>query len=161
VVSALGWKLLAAEGPKSNDPPLADPANAKAVALGRAFMPLTTPVTVDAGVISVAVTVSANHGQTLEYELIQLIAAIIVAFGVAISILLTYRYAHRVAKKIGQRGMTVVVRLSAFIMLCIGVGIIWSGIKSLPGEIGIPHLASPSTRGSDCPDQGKSPPATG
>ena len=31
----------------------------------------------------------------------------------------------------------VLVRLSDFIMLCIGVGISWHGIKSLLGEIGI------------------------
>ena len=35
-------------------------------------------------------------------------------------------------------GMMVVVRLSAFIMLCIGVGITWNGVKSLLAEIGIP-----------------------
>jgi multiple antibiotic resistance protein len=33
--------------------------------------------------------------------------------------------------------MMVVVRLSAFIMLCIGVGITWNGIKALLAEIGI------------------------
>jgi hypothetical protein len=33
--------------------------------------------------------------------------------------------------------MMVLVRLSAFIMLCIGVGISWDGIKSLLTEIGI------------------------
>jgi hypothetical protein len=34
--------------------------------------------------------------------------------------------------------MMVVVRLSALIMLCIGVGITWNGVKSLLAEIGIP-----------------------
>ena len=32
---------------------------------------------------------------------------------------------------------TLVVRLSAFIMLCIGVGISWNGVKLLLAEIGI------------------------
>jgi hypothetical protein len=35
--------------------------------------------------------------------------------------------------------MMVVVRLTAFIMLCIGVGTTWNGIKSLLAEIGIPN----------------------
>jgi len=30
-----------------------------------------------------------------------------------------------------------VVRLSAFIMLCIGVGITWNGVKALLAEVGI------------------------
>jgi multiple antibiotic resistance protein len=34
--------------------------------------------------------------------------------------------------------MMVLMRLSAFIMLCIGVGICWNGVKSLLAEIGIP-----------------------
>ena len=56
---------------------------------------------------------------------------------IAVAILLTYRYAHRVSSRIGINGTMVLVRLSDFIMLCIGVGISWHGIKSLLGEIGI------------------------
>jgi multiple antibiotic resistance protein len=112
--------------------------HAKAIALGRAFAPLTMPLTIDAGVISVAITVGANHAHTVEHALIQLLAAIIGAGIIALSILLTYSYAQRVGKWIGHTGMMVVVRLTAFIMLCIGVGITWNGIKSLFAEIGIP-----------------------
>jgi multiple antibiotic resistance protein len=111
VVCALGWKLLA-DIPKPADVTL-DPIHAKLIALGRAFAPLTLPMTIDAGVISVAITVGANHAHT-------------------------YRYAQRVGKWIGHTGMMVVVRLSAFIMLCIGVGITWNGVKALLAEIGIP-----------------------
>ena len=67
------------------------------------------------------------------------LAAVIGAGIIALSILLTYRYAQRVGKRIGNTGMIVVVRLSAFIMVCIGVGITWNGIKALLAEIGIPH----------------------
>jgi small neutral amino acid transporter SnatA (MarC family) len=35
--------------------------------------------------------------------------------------------------------MGVIVRLSAFIMVCIGVGITWNGVKALLVRIGIPH----------------------
>ena len=69
--------------------------------------------------------------------MIQLLASVIGAGIIALSILLTYRYAQRVGKWIGHTGMMVVVRLSAFIMLCIGVGIGWNGIKALFNEVGI------------------------
>jgi multiple antibiotic resistance protein len=69
--------------------------------------------------------------------MIQIVADVIGAAIIALSILLTYRYAHRVSILIGNTGMKVVVRLSAFIMLCIGVGIGWDGIMSLLAEIGI------------------------
>jgi multiple antibiotic resistance protein len=136
VVSALGWKLLGAENPKPADV-TPDLIHAKAIALGRAFAPLTMPLTIDAGVVSVAITVGANHAHTFKHAMIQLLASVIGAGIIALSILLTYRYAQRVSKRVGHTGMMVVVRLSAFIMLCIGVGITWNGVKSLLAEIGI------------------------
>lgn len=137
VVCALGWKLLA-DIPKPMDGKL-DPIHAKVLALGKAFSPLTLPLTVDAGVISVAIAVGATHAHTVQQALIQLFAAILGAAIIAVAILLTYRYASRVSKLFGHTGMMVLVRLSAFMMLCIGVGITWNGVKSLLAEIGIPH----------------------
>jgi multiple antibiotic resistance protein len=136
VVCALGWKLLA-DSPKSAEVTV-DPIHANLIALGRAFSPLTMPLTIDAGVISVAITVGANHAHTFKHVVIQLLAAVIGAGIIALSILLTYRYAQRVGGRIGHTGMVAVVRLTAFIMLCIGVGIVWNGVKLLLAEIGVP-----------------------
>ena len=138
VVSALGWKLLASDSPKPEESAV-DPSHAKTIALGRAVTPLTMPMTIDAGVLSVAVTVGANHAHTIEHVLIQFVAAVIGAAVISLSILLTYRYASKVGALIGQTGMRMVVRLSAFIMVCIGVGITWNGAKALLLEIGIPR----------------------
>jgi multiple antibiotic resistance protein len=135
VVSAFGWNLLA-DNPKPVEVTI-DSSHAKLIALGRAITPLTLPMTIDAGVIAVAITVGAFHAHSLRHAVIQLLAAVIGSFVISLSILLTYRYAHRVSSKIGHNGMMVLVRLSAFIMLCIGVGISWNGIKSLLAEIGI------------------------
>ena len=56
---------------------------------------------------------------------------------VAVSIFLTFRYAGRFAKRIGHQGMIIVLRLSAFIVLSIGVQIAWNGIKALLAEVGV------------------------
>jgi multiple antibiotic resistance protein len=132
VVCALGWKLLA-DNSKPAEVTL-DPVHANLIAMGRAFSPLTMPLTIDAGVISVAITVGANHAHTFKHAIIQLLAAIIGAGLIGLCILLAYRYAQRGGQRIGHTGMTVVVRLSAFIMVCIGVGISWNGIKALLAE---------------------------
>jgi multiple antibiotic resistance protein len=50
---------------------------------------------------------------------------------VAISVFLCYRYADRIVSKLGSTGTSVVVRLSAFILLCIGVQICWNGVHAL------------------------------
>lgn len=136
VVCALGWNLLGS----TDTAPVAlapDTDHAKVTALARAFYPLTLPLTVDPGVISVAITVGANHAHTLERVMIQVVAAFIGTGIVAISILLTYRYATRVGQWIGHTGMMVMMRLSAFIVLCIGVQIGWNGVKALLATVGI------------------------
>jgi multiple antibiotic resistance protein len=136
VVCALGWKLLN-DDPKSPEVTV-DPRQASAVALARAFYPLTMPVTVDPGVMSVAVAVGANHAHTLDRLLVQILAAVIGAGIVALSVLITYRYAQAFAARIGHKGMMVMLRLSAFIVLSIGVQIGWNGVKALLKEVGIP-----------------------
>jgi multiple antibiotic resistance protein len=50
---------------------------------------------------------------------------------VAVSVYLCYRYAHRIVKRMGPVGASVVMRLSAFLTLCIGVQICWNGIHAL------------------------------
>ncbi len=135
IVCALSWGLLTNTA-KPTDAIL-DAAHAKILALDRVITPLTLPMTIDAGAIAVAITVGANHAHSIKSTAIQLIAALIGAAIIAISIVLTYRYAHRVSKYIGNIGMKIIVRLSALIMLCIGVSISWSGIKALLVEIGI------------------------
>ena len=48
---------------------------------------------------------------------------------------LAYRYAPRVALWLGHTRLMVVLRLSAFIVLCIGVEITWNGIRTLATEL--------------------------
>ena len=136
VVCSVGWTLLTADNSKPADVTI-DPNHARSVAVGRVFYPLTLPITVDAGDISVAITLGAHHAGTIATEVIQVAAAVIGAALVALSILLSYRYAAPFEKRIGDTGMVVVLRLSAFIALCIGVGICWTGIKGLLAEVGV------------------------
>jgi multiple antibiotic resistance protein len=100
VVCALGWKLLA-DNPKPAGVVL-DALHANAAALGQAFAPLTMPLTIDAGVISVAITVGANHAHTFQHAMIQVLAAVIGAGIIALSILLAYHYAQRGGRRIGH-----------------------------------------------------------
>src|SRR6202034_509166 len=97
----------------------------------RAFYPMTMPLTVGPGSISVALTLGANpppgFRSLLATSLAQALGILIVAIGVY----LCYRYADRILQRLGATGTSVVVRLSAFILLCIGVQIGWNGIHAL------------------------------
>jgi multiple antibiotic resistance protein len=105
--------------------------------MARSFYPLTMPLTVDPGVMSVAVTVGANHAHTLDLLLVQILAAVIGVGIVGLAIWLSYRYAGQVAQRIGHKGMVIILRLSAFIVVSIGVQIAWNGVKALLKEIGV------------------------
>jgi multiple antibiotic resistance protein len=50
---------------------------------------------------------------------------------IAMAVYLCYRYADRILKRLGPTGTIVLVRLSAFILLCIGVQICWNGVHAL------------------------------
>ena len=50
---------------------------------------------------------------------------------IALSIYVCYRFADTIVSVLGKRGTDVVMRLSAFILLCIGIQIMWNGYSSL------------------------------
>ena len=132
VVTVFGWKLLNAdERPGGSGTP---PDGA--VASIDAFYPLTMPLTVGPGSISVAITLGSQRPKVLDFMHIAQLGGGALAGVVAmvLSVYVCYRFAHRTISYIGPTGTSVVVRLSAFIMLCIGIQILWGGWQSLVGS---------------------------
>ena len=128
VVCSIGWSLLNSP----NSPPALQRNAATAEDLSqRAFYPMTMPLTVGPGSISVALTLGANPAPGFRSLLATSLAQAVGIVIVALSIYLCYRYADRILHKLGPTGTSVVVRLSAFILLCIGVQICWNGVHGL------------------------------
>jgi multiple antibiotic resistance protein len=50
---------------------------------------------------------------------------------IGVSVYLCYGFADRLARALGETAMNVIVRLSSFLLVCIGVQIMWNGIYSL------------------------------
>jgi multiple antibiotic resistance protein len=96
----------------------------------KAFYPLTLPLTVGPGSISVALTLGASQAISVSGWM-RLIAAIIGPALVAVTIYVSYRFADRLARILGHTAMNVIVRLAAFILLCIGVQIFTNGMHNL------------------------------
>ncbi len=99
--------------------------------LRNAFYPLTLPLTVGPGSISVAITLGANEPRHLGANIVAIVAAATGSAVVAVSIYLCYAYADRLAAAVGPSGMNVILRLSAFLLVCIGVQIFWNGLSAL------------------------------
>lgn len=104
-----------------------------------AFYPLTLPLTVGPGSISVAITLGANEPRHLGANLLALLAAAVGCALVALSIYVCYGFADRLAALIGENGMSIMLRLSAFLLVCIGVQILWNGgsalLRTLPNHV--------------------------
>ncbi len=128
VVISTGWTLLQQNADESREKAQKKISNEDIA--DRAFYPLTLPLTVGPGSISVALTIGANRPPH-ENSIVRLLAAIIGPALIAITIYLSYRFAHRIARFLGETAMNVFVRLTSFILLCIGVQILWNGIHTL------------------------------
>ena len=100
-------------------------------ALRSAFYPLTLPLTVGPGTISVAVTLGANSTRRYGFHVPVILAAVFAMIAVAITVLLCYGLADHLARILGRTAMTVILRLSSFLLVCIGVQIMWNGISAL------------------------------
>jgi len=128
VVAITGWSLLA----RDSNSPRSDNAQGASI-LDHAFYPYTMPLTVGPGSISVAITLGAHlpaelHASSFLSPRV-LIASFVGIAVVCIIIYICYRYANAAERLLGASGTTVVLRLSAFILLCIGVQIICTGVK--------------------------------
>lgn len=136
LVTAMGWNLLS----QGNNPAEREAVQNEAgpVKSRDSFYPLTLPLTVGPGSISVAVTIGSHHGtnETTQQMLTLFGAALAGVIAIAVTIYVCYRFATPVAGFLGQVGINVLVRLSAFILTCIGIQIAWSGISELIGTLG-------------------------
>lgn len=132
VVCSLGWSLLGQpdepiEWVHETARPISHPELS-----ARAFYPLTMPLTVGPGSISVAITLGANRSShTVRSVIIENLAHAAGVLVVALSVFVCYRYAERLLRRLGPTGSAVILRLSAFILLCIGVQILWNGLTGL------------------------------
>lgn len=134
VVSMSGWRMLTepdATEQRRSEIPNSRPIHVPPSRL--AFYPLTMPLTTGPGTISVAISIGAGrpsglHPAALLAFFLETLAA------VALLVMLVYgfyRNSARLADLIGPTGTTIVVRLSAFLLFCIGIQVLWNGAAEL------------------------------
>jgi multiple antibiotic resistance protein len=135
VVTALGWKLLSQES--WSDHGSMQAGTERKVG---SFYPLTMPLTVGPGSMSVAITIGSRKPATevhwgewknLGEIALHALGALAGVIAIAITIYVAYRFAENLARALGATGLEVLVRLSAFILMCIGIEIVWNGYSAL------------------------------
>jgi multiple antibiotic resistance protein len=128
VVVAVGWSLLM-QADEAGEPARKNIRTQDV--LRQAFYPLTLPLTVGPGSISVAITLGANSTHRYGVHFWLVLSAVLATLLIGVSVYLCYGFADRLARALGETAMNVIVRLSSFLLVCIGVQIMWNGIYSL------------------------------
>ncbi len=138
VVSVMGWKLLNESGDPDTDERQSAAPPSKTEPAPDAFYPLTMPLTVGPGSMTVAITLGSQRPQAAQ-SLGDLAVigggAVAGLLAIAATIYVCYRFAENIETILGKTGTNVLVRLSAFILLCIGIEIIWTGVSDLVNSL--------------------------
>jgi multiple antibiotic resistance protein len=131
VLMSTGWALLKAKDEEEQERAAAPRDLSHEDVLRHAFYPMTLPLTVGPGSISVAITLGANAPRHFGPSLLSIVGALLGSFLIAVSIFICYGFSDRLAVLLGPTGMNVIMRLSSFLLVCIGVQILWNGVSAL------------------------------
>ena len=126
VVAVTGWSMLhAAPVPKGSHAT----STANFVTIQRmVFFPLTIPLTTGPGTIATAIAIGTHRPDDLDGLFYSSIVWLVVTLAVTATIYHAYRRSSAMARLFGEEGTSVVTRLSAFLLLCIGVQIVITGV---------------------------------
>ena len=142
VLAAMGWSLL---NQNSSAPSLEKTQETAAPVetqfeidnlSEKAFYPFTFPVTVGPGCIVVMLTLSAHAAQgDLTAKVLSQVGLFIAAVVLGVLVYICYAYAPQITRAIPPSTAHGILRVIAFILLCIGVQIAWNGFSSLLTEV--------------------------
>jgi multiple antibiotic resistance protein len=137
VVAAIGWGVLNQSDVESSSKNADAQAGARAVTSenfeSKAFYPLMFPVTAGPGCLVVMLALSAHtmgSGNLTETVLarVGLLLAVVV---LSAMVYVCYAYSPQITRAISPSTVHGILRVIAFILLCIGVQIAWNGLEAL------------------------------
>ena len=121
------WKMLNNEPKFSRE----EQAELKEKMSSRAFFPMTMPVTAGPGSIAVTLTLIPAGPLLSSSTWLSFFGNSDGIALAALSVFLFYRYSENLLRRLGKAGAQTISKISAFILLAIGVQIIWEGIRGL------------------------------
>jgi multiple antibiotic resistance protein len=138
VIAMIGWSLLnqkdSAPNPEKTEAGVVPAVTQAEIDSLRekAFYPFTFPITAGPGCIVVMLTLSVHATQPhLSETVLSHVGLFISAIVLSGLIYLCYAYAPRIARSISPSTAHGILRVVAFILLCIGVQIAWNGLSEL------------------------------
>jgi multiple antibiotic resistance protein len=133
VVASSAWALL--QRPEQTEERKHEQASHATGADDVAFYPLTMPFTTGPGTIAVAIAIGSNLPVGGPDAIPFALGASAAALTIAAIVLVTYSWADRLVALLGPAQARVVTRLSAFLLLCVGVQITLNGAAEFLGTL--------------------------
>jgi len=106
--------------------------NSNASIENKLFYPITFPISIGAGTMSVLFTLSAHTARVnLESYLISLLAIFVSILIMCLLIYIFYLNTGTILNYLGKKGEIIINQMSSFLIFCVGLQIAFSGIKTL------------------------------
>lgn len=132
ILAATAWRLLTATHATVDSRTELAESFTPEMARRQAFYPLTFPISCGPGSIAAAITVGVSlQDDRLLLSLARMGGGVLALLAVGVLLYLAFRYAQRLLRPLGEAGTVIFLRLSAFILLCLGVQIVWDGASEL------------------------------
>ena len=130
VLAVMGWQMLNGT-PGDSGSANSGPHDAAASIVGKTFYPYTFPITVGPGGLAVAMTFGAHVQRGTSMGLAERVGGIIGTFAMCALVYLCYANLQYINAKIPPAAVKAISKMLAFFVICIGVEILWEGIKAL------------------------------
>lgn len=129
LVAANGWRMLHTNDQDEVQAKAAEGTEelSEAEIIKRSFFPITFPLTTGPGTIAAAIALGTQVPRGQPQILITVVTAMVGAGLVAYVLYLTFRHAATLLEKLGEIGGLVMMRMVAFLLLCIGIQFMFTG----------------------------------
>jgi multiple antibiotic resistance protein len=132
VLAGMGWGLLNNKDEGKDAKQTAADASGGGELGDKVFYPLTFPITAGPGCIVVTLTLSAHASNTgVVSNVLAHVGIAIAVLALSFSVMICYTYAPKITQKVAPQTAQGILRVIAFVLLCIGVQIAWNGLEAL------------------------------
>ena len=141
VIAAMGWSVLneqdgaANTRKKQEETDVRDEAKKEDLEL-KAFYPFTFPITSGPGTLVALLTLTAHiSDRNLTKDFLAHLGVFLAVVVLSVLVYFCYAYAPKITKAVSPSTAHGILRVVAFILLCIGVQIAWNGLSALLAQI--------------------------
>ncbi|MEG0820462.1 MAG: MarC family protein [Burkholderiaceae bacterium] len=127
VLLSAGWHALNDQRSAAPDATSTTPRDLQRMA----FFPFTLPLTVGPGTIAVATAIGTSSAHTVA----EIVGTALAAVAIVLLVWVCFRYCDRINRAVGETGSEALARVFAFILICVGVQVLWTGVVDLIGSL--------------------------